>query len=101
MNEFFVGQKVVCVNDAETYSPDCVPPALHGTYTVRDLIEVPSFGLAIRVREIVNPLYRHKHVGNVEYLYGAARFRPLESKAIKLFRKIARDVTEGKTVELV
>ena len=33
--------------------------------------------------------------------YAAIRFRPLESDAIKLFRKIAEDVSNGKVLEIV
>lgn len=93
MSEFFVGQKVVCVSALR--APELKKGAIYtiGAIYFKDwsgahgvsLVEVP---FPEDKRDLYLPGYKE------------TRFRPLESKAIALFRKIALDVTEGRKVRI-
>lgn len=101
MSEFFVGQKVICLNSEwENANP------------IKRIIEDffgtggpnPSFGGHYEVAGF-------EYIKDKEYLllkefagldsWHSTQFRPLESKSVSIFRKIALDVTEGRKVELV
>lgn len=108
MSEFYVGQKVVCINDGpppdELYRPYWRGWELlkrGSIYTILSInpnsasIFQDAGSIGLRLAE--NKVYWYGH----EYWYGTRRFRPLDSKAISMFRKIASDVTAGKKVEIV
>lgn len=99
--DFFVGQKVVCVNDV-------IPPTWVGVdpqwfikkgeiYTIRwvGMHNSSFFGnsVSLRLAGIV------RTDGDVPF--NGCRFKPVEYKAMSVFRKIVQDVTDGKTVEIV
>jgi len=104
MSEFFVGQKVVCVNagDVDGRGGRWLPgeELVEGkTYTIlciREVLGWPAFDLI----ELKRHPYATEYFG-IDVAYAAVRFRPIQSKAISIFRKIARDVTEGKKMEIV
>lgn len=107
MTEFFVGQKVVCV-DADSILPGCERgnwPIITGRiYTIRrvGLFDhwVRGNTLHLWLEGIIRPgKNRGKSCPDVPFFH--TRFRPLESKAIEIFRKIAEDVSNGKAVEIV
>jgi hypothetical protein len=96
MSEFYVGQRVVCVDDRPLRG--CrfsTVPKLGVKYTIRDLRA--EFG--VQVVEIVNTprLYRE---GFMEAWYNPRRFRPIEEKShdISIFRAIAKGVTDGRPI---
>ncbi len=97
MVDFFVGGKVVCVDDSPItcakYFHDPVP-VLGRVYTVARITSWPSLciswpSLCITELDTRNP-----------WGYLQSRFRPLEetSKAIELFRKLAVDATTKKKI---
>jgi hypothetical protein len=92
MSEFFVGQQVVCVDDAPSRFGKKCPARRGNVYTVSAVFD-HSDGLGLRVCEIKLP---RDYPG-----FHAHRFRPVEYKAMEVFRKIARKVTEGRKVEFV
>lgn len=84
MSEFFIGQKVVCVDaDDQDMRRGEIKVIKGETYTVRCLCDD-----SIRLSEIVNQEHPYP-AGKTECWYLGHRFRPLESKAIQLFRAIA------------
>ncbi len=88
MSEFYVGQKVVCVDDTANPYP-CPPNLRRGTvYTIYDLADFTddrgNFG--VKVEESIAP----KGFGG---FYRASRFHPLEYKAMQIFRSIAANPT--------
>lgn len=103
MTDFHVGQKVICIDDY--IHPEWRQPgfrysgSLDGIkrgqiYTVRAICprtDAPDI-IGLKLVGIIRPLSDNP--------YYSARFRPLETKAISIFRKIAQDVTDGKVVEL-
>lgn len=105
--DFFVGQKVVCVDDNRVISShpnlgSLLPwPLKKGdVYTVRwqGMHNHPILGesYCIRVEGITRC-----DILQADCPFRASRFRPVEYKAMSVFRKIAIDVTEGKTAEIV
>lgn len=105
MDEFFVGQRVVCIcADPWHYAgyTQEAPICEGGVYTIRKLGHVEfNFGSRPMLGVWLEGIYRRSPLGEVaDEPFGAIRFRPLESKPIELFRQIARDVTEGKRVEI-
>lgn len=89
MSEFWVGQQVVCVDtDPHNEWPCNYNQAIHNIglkgltrgrkYTIAAFAACRDGSLGIRVSEIARIIPYHH-----------ARFRPLESKAISIFRNIA------------
>jgi len=68
-------------------------------YTIRD-IKTYDNCIGIRLKEIINTPRQYRRGFN-ECSFVTKHFRPLDSKAISIFRKIAQDVTEGRKVEIV
>ena len=102
--EFFVGQRVVCVDDvAHAYSDGTyhVVPLRRGEeYVIRELEvtefdEVETVGLGVKVNGVFRP---DPYGKTADEYFGAKRFRPLQTKYISLFRSIAQGVTDGKPV---
>lgn len=101
MSEFYVGQKVVCVDDKLGPNPILATPwrLVRGNeYTVRWVgwYEHKRSGLIFGVR-----LSGIERVQPRDTPYRANRFAPLESKAIQLFRKIAADATSKRKITVV
>lgn len=99
--EFYVGQKVVCVNDVEgefripgvKYHRGLDGLTKGTVYTIRDICTHPDGRKDfIKVKEIVRKV--------LDCPYSHNRFKPLESKAISIFRKIAEDVSNGKVIQM-
>lgn len=93
MSEFFVGQKVVCVDDAPyRYNDGSVhaAPLKRGEiYTIRRVSEYdfePGISLAVWVVGVFRP---DQHGNSADSPFGARRFIPLEYKAMSIFRAIA------------
>lgn len=103
MSEFRVGEKVVCIGAfTKDMHPLEISPTVGEVYTVR-AVRPSRHGdfLVLRLREIVNPKLRYN--GELtECWFCSQKFRPVQhqSKSIEIFRKIARDVTEGKKVRI-
>lgn len=102
MTDFFVGQKIVCI-DADLHLEWLVPARAYTmnmngltrgiVYTVRAVCDhLDGSKNCIKLAEII----RHP----MDQPYSSARFRPVEYKAISVFRKIAQDVTDGKVLEI-
>lgn len=102
MTDFFVGQKVVCV-DADIHTEWLVPTRTY-TMTMNGLAR----GVVYTVREICDHNDGSKNCINVAEIirpqadqpYSSLRFRPVEYRAMSVFRKIAQDVTDNKSVEI-
>lgn len=92
--DFKVGDKVVCVDDADQFAffydaPNAV--VKDQIYTVR-WVGVDRCGLCIRV-------FGPRERGAADSVpFKASRFRPIQSKAIETFRKIAQGVSDGKPI---
>lgn len=92
MSEFFVGQKVVCVDDRIGH--DVRGELVKGElYTISELLLAHDFTLDLENQTMARVAERPAH-----FYYGLWRLRPLDSKAISIFRQIAKDVTEGRKV---
>lgn len=104
MSEFHVGQKIVCVeapvhNGYDTWGWEIFP--IKGrVYTIRQILPEDDEGdIGILLVEIVNRNADYDSAfGELEFCQDY--FRPLASKAISIFRKIAADVSEGKKVKI-
>lgn len=106
MSEFFVGQRVVCVDDSIHLEWDCPGRRYYngndqlnglrsgGIYTVRKVPSKHPDGSwdNLKIAEIVR---------SPDDPFAMDRFQPLPFRSESIFRQIARDVSEGKTVELV
>jgi len=99
MSEFFVGQKVICIdtgNNGGVWIGDA--PTVGATYTITQMVGTED-GVWLLFAEIERcALAKRQHGQGVGYFDW--RFRPLETKAIEIFRRIARDVTEDKKVRI-
>ena len=93
MADFYVGQKVVCVDASAREGRPLPTELIKGKiYIISDIVD--WFGaIGIKV---------HGARPNAPFIaFDADRFAPIEYKAMELFRQIARDVTEGRKVEIV
>lgn len=91
---FFVGQKVVCVD--EDWNP-LIPPhidRLHThpkkgcTYTVRDIVAC-GFGIGIRLQEIINPIVAGY---SEEAIFHHTHFRPTTEHRVEELRKLLKNI---------
>lgn len=100
MNDFYIGQKVVCIDDSPVRNADDRPHWFGldtlkrgAIYTISDIepdassIFQDSSSIGLRLQEVKVYWF------GKEWWLGTSRFRPLETKAIEIFRQIARDVT--------
>lgn len=104
MTEFFVGQKVVCVDDDihmdwpqnAGHRPDPLEISRGSKYVVRwsGAYTSPQNGLLVHGVHLDGIDRGDPH----NTPYDARRFRPLESKSIQLFRAIAQGVSDGKPI---
>lgn len=90
---WYRGQKVVCVDDVpgayENGTFHVVPLRAGEIYIIRQAALV-EFYEGLEVGVWVCGVYRPKPDGSTgDYPFGASRFRPVEPKAMELFRKIA------------
>jgi hypothetical protein len=120
MSDFYVGQKVVYVGMDKSMLPDGIK--MKGRREVGDTLTknqaceirwVGVFRFAVRASIIDLPACRivgvkrnTQHLTNLSDItfdipWAQICFRPIEFKAIEIFRKIARDVTEGREAEIV
>ncbi len=95
---FHVGQKVVCVDDRPAQLGDALVKG--AVYTVRwvgewawtgtKLPEYPKAGVGLRLLEHPRSLITRLATGDiVEPPFSSYRFRPVEYKAMEIFRRIA------------
>lgn len=104
MTDFFVGQKVVCLVDSNGNSFNIGGTVKRdAVYTVR-WVGMFKFAQGERPGIKINEVIRVWGVVGRKVWddcpWGAEFFRPLDSKAIEVFRKIAQDVTDGKKVKI-
>jgi hypothetical protein len=102
MTDWFVGQKIVCVDTSDFNRPGVKNPVKLSIYTIREIYDDPD-GVGFLLMEIINSPRRVTSSGVLSIAepgFFAWRFRPLKTKAIEIFRKIARDVTEGAKSDL-
>lgn len=99
---FYIGQKVVCVNNKGNFSSiaraslgsdGCVEIKEGEIYTIRDIYYDPfckDDGIVVNLEEV----RRKIHEGGRELGYHHSRFRPLEKKKtdISIFQSILNDV---------
>lgn len=93
---FYVGQKVVCVDD-QNYPPAAFKlspavPTKNSVYTIRDVLTARGEPL-VRLEEIVCEKHDFVDVGFVECAWWARRFRPLVERktSIELLTSIRPD----------
>lgn len=104
---FYVGQKVVCINQEGIASDLPFPievPVKGRVYTIRDSFFHSIAGAdAVRLVEIKNPIYPYDN-GMLEHCFGAFRFRPIEETKtdISIFTDMLRpvDVPSREKVEV-
>jgi hypothetical protein len=81
MNIFFVGMKVVCVDDADPTKPFPYQmpnrPVRGCVYTVRDVAINDVGEIGIWVHELFNPNWRPGRARMIEPAFYAWRFRPI------------------------
>ena len=97
---FYVGQKVVCVDDGFPYPTDERLPKKGVVYTIRDIVSYPGFGVGVRLGEIMNEP-RKCAVGVIERGFLLFRFRPAVSPktSIKVFEEILDRAEKGEPVD--
>lgn len=98
MSDFYVGQKVTRIDAAHALWPTLAAkgvrsPDMGPAYTVRAIAPIVATDgkeyTALWFSEIANPPAKVAHNGVMEPGFWAVFFRPLESKAIAIFRAIA------------
>lgn len=92
MNNFNVGQKVVCIWDGWNFSVSVIWPLKGKIYTIRE-IECSDFdGFYLRFIEITNPIIAYPDGRIEEEAFTSNFFRPLiERKTdISIFHKILK-----------
>jgi hypothetical protein len=101
MNIFFVGMKVVCVDDVGWPGQFILPntPVRGIVYSIRDVGINPDGGIGVRVYEIVNPPIRTKWGNISEPGFSARRFRPVTGCSI--FKKEAEPLSKRRSKDLV
>lgn len=98
---FWIGQKVVCVDDSPSDDPRCGPggdwvpnyPKRGQIYTVRGISNTGS----IVLDEIMNPI-REFLGGDAEAHWKPHRFRPLVEKSTDTGMAILREILDRETV---
>lgn len=93
---FYVGQKVVCVDDAVTssrrgwFSAPNVKPTIGKVYTVRAVGESVEGFLGLRLHELNLCGKRGDGLFFIDNFYRASRFRPVVERKtdISIFKKI-------------
>lgn len=107
MSALSPGDKVVCIKDCHDHlNPgygDEIVPDVGGVYTVRECVAHPGDNRpCILLKEVVNRTRGYRPGGIISVImepsFLASYFRPVEYKAMGIFRQIAKDVTEGKKV---
>lgn len=102
--DFFVGQKVVCVDDAPAprffdangcrsfhiKKDDIYTISWIGDGWNSDIGNFPSVSL----------VGAEMQSGGILQKWHSRRFKPVEYKAMSVFRKIAQDVSDGKVLEI-
>lgn len=101
MNIFFVGMKVVCVDDGNWENPALFAnrPVYRGVYTVRKVWINAEGQVGVWVREIVNPTVKLSRRKKWERGFYAWRFRPATD--ISIFKRIAEKAERESRRDLV
>lgn len=104
MSPFYVGQKVVCVDDGGFY-PNGGPtsgellPVRSQVYTVRDLVPNYVRGPSIRLHEIANKPHAYIDLLDGSPVYECAfacrRFRPVVNTDISIFTAMLKTTKQG------
>lgn len=97
MSEFYVGQKVVCVDDA------CVDRCPIAGYIGAGDLDGLTAGKLYTVSQVrcghghefiaVSEIIRAKPTAMYDDAFSSSRFRPIEYKSMSIFRAIAADPT--------
>lgn len=100
MSDFYVGQKVVCVDDSPSSGHRAFHinmPICRGTIYIIRWVGMCPEGLPGVKLEGIKRLYT---LPSPDSPFRSARFRPLEEKKsdISIFREIARGVSDGKPI---
>lgn len=86
---FFVGQRVVCIDDDWDHDDDCKNYPVKGcVYTIRGFGDSPDPGESIFLEEIVNPPYDYPQWGRWEPSFLIERFRPVKNTSIEVFQSL-------------
>lgn len=88
MNDWYVGQKVVCIEDRPSVFSECViwresfkiPLQKNHIYTIRQVCQDTNKNIVLRLEEI----YCISSLTNLEYNWIDKRFRPLDEKEIDI-----------------
>lgn len=94
MSEFYVGQKVVCVDDSVGQFGTDTPIKANAIYTVRWIgLHHYSFIVGSVPSIRVSGVKRRSNSGGTDLPFGERRFRAVEYKSMSIFRAIAADPT--------
>lgn len=91
MTDFYVGQKVVCIQAPVDVEDGITKPIEGNVYSIRSIVVHDDSGIGFRLHEIKNPrrVYwewnRHLFM---ECTFCASRFRPLVTTNIDVFLKM-------------
>lgn len=101
---FYVGQKVVCVDDRKRFDrfndPREITPVKGTVYTVREIVPSNQFSFGVLLLEIVNEPIQYLE-GYGEMYFNPRRFRPAVSPKtdISIFEKILDRAVKGESVD--
>jgi hypothetical protein len=101
MSDWFVGQKIVCVDDTQSeYAPHHLSKGT--VYTIAGTLPGDDWFADPKVSGAALFLVETGRSGilGTPFPFGSHRFRPIQTDTIKVFRKIAEDVTNGKVLEI-
>jgi hypothetical protein len=91
VTDFYVGQRVVCINDRYKAESGNIRPVKGCVYTIRNIdLRRPGCEdpVGLRFEEIVNPLKNYSEIGWDETSFSRFRFRPVKNTSIKVFQKL-------------
>lgn len=102
MADWYVGQKVVCVDGEVGFfpGPPVTDPIIGSVYTIREIVDVYSDGLGFRLEEIINPTFEYAD-GQTEATFDETWFRPIVSQDadISVFTFILDRVNKREAVD--
>ncbi len=98
--KWFIGQKIVCIDDMSNGDKSVIRPEKDVVYTIRDIFDLKRQDkqLTFLLREIVNDkrLYKDYEEGIGEKCWLESHFRPVKETDIEVFNKILQNINNQK-----
>lgn len=92
----YVGQHVVCIEarwgvyGERAIKKGCVLPKPNHVYTIREILDIPGYGIGFKFVELVNP--KVSNFGTEEPSFDPKQFKPVDPKRIEVFKAMLNPV---------